>query len=78
MENKEMVFVVVLAEMGIGPMETHLHGSLEGARARVQALIEKHCADAWEWDELDMGGDSIQSWRCGCDYIEIFEKEIGA
>ena len=78
MENKQMAFAVVLAEVGFGPMETHLHGSLEGARARVQALIEKHCAEASEWHELGMGEDAIQGWRCGCDYIEIFEKEIGA
>ena len=78
MENKQMAFAVVLAEMGFGPMETHLHGSLEGARARVQALIEKHHAEAWEWHELCMGGDAVQGWRWGCDYIEIFEKEIGA
>ena len=71
-----MVFSVVLAEMGIGPMEWHLHASLEGARAKAKDLIEKHHAEAWEWDELDLGGESIQSWRSGCDCIEIFKEAI--
>jgi hypothetical protein len=85
MENKETVFAVILAELGYGVMENHLHATLEGAQAKAKAIMTRNGLEAWEWDEgapglsvLGGSGKVLLGWKSGCDYIEIFKKEIGA
>ena len=74
-----------LCENYEGILEIHIHATLEGAQAKVKALIAEHDSERnakkYNWSPLepsfyDMPG-TIEHWTCGgSQFIEIITKTI--
>ncbi len=72
--NKE-VYTVIHGEDNYGISSFKLFDSEAKAMAHAKVLMDRYySSDHFKWEAEPI--QAVANWRCGCDYITIFLKEV--
>lgn len=69
------VYTVVNGEDNYGISSFKLFDSEAKAMAHAKVLMDRYySSDHFKWEAEPI--QAVANWRCGCDYITIFLKEV--
>ena len=68
------VHTVVHGEDNYGISSFKLFDSEAKAMAYAKVLMDRYSSDHFKWEAEPI--QAVANWRCGCDYITVFLKEV--